>query len=149
METSKSRRGGKARSRGESRAYVSCPQRCFIHLYDASVPIGVRPPSDSRGTDLSCHLTALLHQTDLSPSFRDDDDVQSITVFVVSTRDRVPNFFLIQPDDLCLCVVTSYLLLLTRDSVRCIRYSPPYVPATLVTRSLHARSGICECIYGV
>lgn len=116
-----------------------------MHLYQ----LVSGPPSDSRGTDLSCHLTALLHQTDLSPSFRDDDDVQSITVFVVSTRDRVPNFFLIQPDDLCLCVVTSYLLLLTRDSVRCIRYSPPYVPATLVTRSLHARSGICECIYGV
>lgn len=56
----------KSREAGPSFDVANCPQRCFIsvtstmHLCTTN---WVRPPM--RGTDLSCHLTVLLLQTDL------------------------------------------------------------------------------------
>lgn len=57
------------------------------YFHDASVPIGAWPPI--RGTDLSCHLIALLLQT--PPSSR-GDDVQHHHLRRSCTR-RDPNFF--------------------------------------------------------
>lgn len=81
---------------------------CFILLYDASVPIGVRPPSDSRGTDLSCHLTALLHQTDLSLLSRRPSP--SIIVFVIPAASLIFFFFLLNSTRRSTASVSSSLI---------------------------------------
>lgn len=117
------------KSAGPKERNVNGPsQWCFI-LHNASVPIGAWPPI--RGTDLLCHLIALLLQT--PPSSR------SITIFVVPARDATL-IFLIRPVVLCRQLLSFSL---TRNSARYTCHLHTLLPAyvgTFVTR-LHTYFG--------